>query len=178
MWSSNWLPPQCFCYFKTNTRWWELTKFPISQLVACQAQWKAPSFSRAITAFQLCSHVSEHCVMLHFCFSSKPGHCSSPPRVFCLWPSLWSLMLPNQSIGHPDGHVPPIACVEGRKMAAMGRKETGWFKNREFFMIYIKANDSPSWLKVIDGGGGCQMYSPCHMAQFFLLWMIRLDFSG
>lgn len=174
MWSSNWLPPQCFCYFKTNTRWWELTKFPISQLVACQAQWKAEQ----LLHFSCAVHVSEHCVMLHFCFSSKPGHCSSPPRVFCLWPSLWSLMLPNQSIGHPDGHVPPIARVEGRKMAAMGRKETGWFKNREFFMIYIKANDSPSWLKVIDGGGGCQMYSPCHMAQFFLLWMIRLDFSG
>lgn len=42
-----------------------------------------------------------------------------------------------------------------------------WFLNPAFFIIYIKVYDPPSWLKVMEGGGGCQMHSACYMAQFF-----------
>lgn len=139
-----------------------LTQLPISLCVACQAQWEhsslfpqfciIPSASR--TAFPM-SNDDSLSIMPCYISSLFPG----PQGATALFsgfqlvaafylhgPGFWQ---PNQSVSQPDIRAQPTSLCG--KTSVTGAKESRWFINPAFPMIYIKVYDPPSWLKVMEG---------------------------
>lgn len=161
--------------FLSYTHWWieaDLTKFPVYQSMACQAQWTHSS----LFPCSVCTHQPP---VLHFKLVMMTLWASCHATLL-LWPTehnttlLWvstcSYSLhsnqSSQSISQPDSHAQPTS-LRG-EMAVTAAKETGWFTNPAVSMIYIKVCDPPSWLNVMEGAGWrLQMHLTCHMAQFF-----------
>ncbi len=134
-----------------------------------------PSASR--TAFQMSNDDS---VSIMSCYITAlalraPQH-SSPS--FHLWLTPYmdfsADSQTSQSISQPDSHAQPTS-LHG-EAAVTGAKETGWFINPAFFMIYIKVYDPRSWLKVMEGVEAARCTQNATWPSYFTLNDEVIDF--